>query len=307
MKTLCGLMSGLWILFLALGCTEDPARVIDSASLFRPEQAEQIGRFHRYLLADHDIDYRVLTLNNAVDINAYAIEQFEKLQVGALSKTGRGLLLVIDSNGNRVRLEVSRALEGPYPDALIAYIEQRQMTPFFAARRIVDGILAATELIVTRAQHTQANQGWDDEVWAQASAAGAGATADAQILEADAAIVSSLPKSAFEPEKPSSSMAASDSPEAALQAYLQAMSDRNADADLAIYTDATRAMLKQWVVTPAQMDSIVKAYRNCHAEHTRYNEEETLAVIRYPVGERACAPWFFVGNGDHWQLDLTGA
>ena len=199
MKTICRLMPGLWLLLLALGCSEDPALVVDNARLFRPEQAEQIGKFHRYLLADHDIDYRVLTQNKAVDINAYSIEQFEKLQVGSLSKTGRGLLLVIDNKGNQVRLEVSRALEGPYPDALIAYIEQRQMTPFFAVRRNVDGILAATELIVTRAQHVQANQGWDDEVWAQASAAGAGATADARILEADAAIVSSLPQSAFEP------------------------------------------------------------------------------------------------------------
>lgn len=28
-------------------------------------------------------------------------------------------------------------------------------------------------------------------------------------------------------------------------------------------------MLGQWVVTPAQMDNVVKAYRRCHAEPAR--------------------------------------
>lgn len=289
------------------GCSHKPDYIIDEAGLLDAGQFERVGEFHRYLLADHDIDYRIVTLNEAVDVNEYANRQFDNLKVGSQSAAGRGLLLVIDTAGNRVRLEVSRALEGPYPDAFIAYLQHRQMTPFFSAGRVADGILAATELIVTRAHEAQANQGWDDESGLQASTAGGGATAPAELKdnqqEAPAALSSEPAEAASEQNETLSA----DSPETALQAYLQAMADRNADPDLSIYSDASRAMLQKWVVTPAQMDSIVKAYRNCHAEAAKYNDEQSLAVIRYPVSERSCAPWFFERQGDRWQLDLTGA
>jgi uncharacterized membrane protein YgcG len=66
------------------------------------------------------------------------------------SGTCRGLLLVIDAD--QVRLEVGYTLEGVLPDAFAAYVEHRQMVPFFERGRVADGILSTTELIVTRAQ-----------------------------------------------------------------------------------------------------------------------------------------------------------
>ena len=66
--------------------------------------------------------------------------------------TGRGLLLVVDAEGERVRLEVARELEGVFVDSFVAFIEREQMAPFFAAGRVGDGIVAASELIVGRAE-----------------------------------------------------------------------------------------------------------------------------------------------------------
>lgn len=299
MKVINEFSKALLVLAMLFGCGKEPNFVDDGANLFSPEQTERIATFHRYLLTDHDIDYRVLTLNQETDINRYAGEQFEALQVGSASKGGRGLLLVLDIAGNKVRMEVSRALETVYPDAFVAYLEQRQMTPFFAAGRVADGILATTELIVTRAQHAQANQGWDDESWSRAATSGGGATAAARLHDAEEQADSDNNAREEGDGK-------ANDPEATLQAYLQAMSARNGNPDLGIYSTETRDMLRQWVVTPAQMDNIVRAYRSCHAEAIRYNAEQTLAVIRYPVYERACAPWFFVREGDSWQLDLSG-
>lgn len=289
---------------LLIGCGKEPIFVSDGAALFSAEQTENIATFHRYLLADHDIDYRVVTLTQGVDLNRYASEQFAEMKVGSASKGGRGLLLVLDTAQNKVRLEVSRALEAAYPDAFVAYIEQRQMTPFFAAKRVADGILATTEMIVTRAQHVQKKQGWDDEVWSTAATSGGGATAPARLALHK---VQTPPDNSTQAthEKTKRTPAPS-SPDATLQAYLQAMSSRNANPDLAIYSAETRAMLKQWVVTPAQMDNIVSAYRGCHAEGIRYDATQSLAVIRYPVNERTCSPWFFIREGDQWLLDLTG-
>lgn len=291
--------------FALFGCGKEANFVNDEAKLFSPEQAENVATFHRYLLADHDIDYRVITSTVNGDLNQYATEQFEAQQVGSTSKGGRGLLLVLNTTQNKVRLEVSRALEAAYPDAFIGYIEQRQMTPFFAAGRVADGVLATTEMIVTRAQHAQANQGWDDETWSKASTSGGGATANARLEGKPLQHKQSTANANVNQTNPAKINAASSTPENTLQAYMQAMSERNANPNLNIYTAETRAMLNQWVVTPAQMDNITQAYRGCHAEATRYDAKQTLAVIRYPVSDRACSPWFFIHSNDGWQLDLT--
>lgn len=141
----------------------DTQLVYDEAGLMTPIQREFLGTFHGFLLDDYDIDYRVVTVKGASDIDRYAIERFEELFANSRSGTGRGLLLVVDPVLDRVRLEVAFALEGDFPDAFIAYVENRQMVPFFRNKRIADGILASTELIVDRAKRATANAGLDTE------------------------------------------------------------------------------------------------------------------------------------------------
>jgi uncharacterized protein len=80
--------------------------------------------------------------------------------------------LVIDADQDLVRLEVSYALVGAFPDAFVAYVEQRQMAPFFERGRVADGILATTEMIVTRAQNAAANAGFESEAWIAGSGGG---------------------------------------------------------------------------------------------------------------------------------------
>ena len=101
------------------------------------------------LFKDHDIDYRVLIPRDVQDVDnsTRAYKEFESRKVGTLSRSGRGLLLLVDPYQNEVRLEVSLALEGIYTDAFVSYIQHRQMIPFFQGSRISDGILATTEMI----------------------------------------------------------------------------------------------------------------------------------------------------------------
>jgi uncharacterized protein len=279
---------------LATGCGAPPTGLVDDrAALLDAADRDRIETFHRLLLADHGIDYRLVTVTDSGDIERFAVEAFDKLEVGGHSPNGRGLLLVIDPVRDRVRLEVSAALEGVYLDAFVAYLEQRQMVPFFRRDRVADGILATTEMIVTRAQNAARNAGFDDEPWA-AFTTGAGATSAARLGQRD--------DGAWR-DGPANVTARDDTPGAIVLAYLDAMDARNANPDLPIYSGATRRMLAEWVVTPAQMDNIVAAYRQCHAEAPRL--ESNRAVIRYPPAERACAPWFLVREEGRWRLDLT--
>lgn len=266
-------------------------RVADLAGLLNDRDEDRISRFNAYLLSDHDIDYRILIQRNIDDINRYAASYFHERKVGAASNSGRGLLLVLDPEADEVRLEVSYALEPTYTDAFVAYIERRQMTEFFAANRIADGILATTELLITRA--TNAAKGLDPstEGWAAASGGG-GAKVDARIGEG------SSPR-----RRDDVDIGAGASPREILAQYRQAMDDRNNNPELSIYSGETRAMLSQRVMTPAQMDNVAQSLRKCQPEKLLYTENR--AVLRYPIEERTCSPYFFLREDGQWRLDFT--
>ncbi len=135
---------------------------------------------------------------------------------------------------------------------------------------------------------------------------GAGATAPARLgAGPQAAAREEAPAREEAAAVPAGRTPAGRTPAETLAAYFAAMGARNADPGLDIYTPETRRMLEGWVMTPAQMDNLVKTYRRCHGEPARRGPEGRLAVIRYPPGERACAPWFFQRVGGAWALDLT--
>jgi uncharacterized protein len=276
------------------GASSSLPLVDDGAELLSAAQRQRIAEHHAYLLADHDIDYRVVTARGLGDVNQAAVALFQRLADDGHSKGGRGLLLLIDADADLVRLEVGYALEGVFPDAFAAYIEQRQMVPFFERGRVADGILATTELIVTRAQHAAANAGYETEAW-HAGSGGAGATASAR-LGAGAQPAPTATGAAARPGR---------SPAETLEAYFAAMAARNADPDLAIYTPESRRMLTGWVMTPAQMDNVAKSARSCPPGVTKIAPEGRHAVIRYPAAARGCPPYFLARAEGGWALDFV--
>ncbi|MDX1556808.1 MAG: TPM domain-containing protein [Xanthomonadales bacterium] len=283
-------------LVLAACGRDAPPLVDDEAGLLLPEQVANLTLHHRFLLLDHDIDYRVVTRADGGDVDAAALELFESMSAGERSSRGRGLLLLLDSLGEAVRLEVGYSLEGVFPDAFVAYVENRQMVPFFAEQRVADGILASTELIIDRAQRASRNASWDDEIW-MAGSGGAGATASTR----------AAPGFKTQPAAPQSvtGPGARTSPAGVVAAYLDAMRRRDNNPELEIYTPESRAMMRDWLVTPAQMDQVSRAYESCNAQPVIESADRDRAVIRYPIPERHCAPWFLVRGDGGWQLDLT--
>ena len=286
---------GLLVLLAPSAC-ERVTLVNDGAHLLTDEQTANLVLHHQFLQIDHDIDYRVVTLTGTENIDIAANELFEKISAGSQSARGRGLLLLLDPDLQEVRLEVGYSLEGTFPDAFVAYVEQRQMVPFFVAGRISDGILASTELIIDRAQKASQNASWDDEIW-MAGSGGAGASASTRTAPA----YRTTAPGAESPVLTQTSL----SPEDVVDAYLDAMRRRDANPELDIYTPETRHMLRGRVVTPAQMDQVARAYASCGQPRLIRSGEDDLAVARYPIAQRACAPWFLQRSTAGWQLDLT--
>jgi uncharacterized protein len=288
---------GSALLLAGLACARagaPPPAVTDAAGVLSAEQQQRIARHHDVLLRDHDVDYRVDVATGVGDLLAYGIRRFAELGVGTRSREGRGLLLVLDPAQDRIRLEVGQSLEGVFPDAFVAYLEERQMVPFFRAGRVADAILAATELVVTRAQQAEDRSAFQPP--SRSGAAGGGAQARAAIGAGGDGGFRTGPD-----------VAGAETPEQAVEAYLAAMRARNGSPDLELYTRDTRRMLREWVMTPAQMDAVAAAYRRCPAGAARIDEQGGRAVLRYPVTARPCAPWFLMREEGRWRLDLANA
>lgn len=92
-----------------------------------------------------------------------------------------------------------------------------------------------------------------------------------------------------------------------MERYLKATARRNNRTDLDIYTHNTRQMLKDWTITPAQVDSIARAYRNCGPAKVLRGPSRSgdFAVVRYPLEHRQCSPWFLRREENQWRLDLA--
>jgi len=266
--------------------------VEDEANLLAQTQKEEIEAHHRYLLEDFDIDYRVITKASAGDLVRFGVDRFRAQGIGRESRHGHGLLLVIDPAQNQVRLEVSYSLEGVYTDAFVSYIQREQMLPFFRTGRIGEGILATTELIVQRAVEANEQGSFAER---SSGAGGAGATAPAG-LGGPAVPIDDGPPAPF---------TGGSTPEDTLIAFFAAMRLREASPDLDLYTAATRQMLRERGMTPAQQQMVLAAYSTCPPGEARIGPGGGHAVIRYAPAERRCAPWFFRREDDAWKLDLA--
>jgi uncharacterized protein len=271
----------------AIGFVEDRAELLSDVA------EASITNWHAALLAQYDIDYRVLTtMAPSEDLGALAVQRFEDAGVGKLSSTGRGLLLVVDAEGERVRLEVARELEGAFPDSFVAFIEREQMAPFFAAGRAGDGIVAASELIAGRAEEAIETAALNERA-AAASSAGAGAESRAKVgggYERPTAVLTTDTQAQV-------------SPIDTVTAYLDAMTARNGSAHLDLYTPGTRQMLAGHVATRGQMDNLVRTYRSC--PQARVREQGDFAVVDYLGDSGRCSPWFLERSADgRWRLDL---
>ena len=267
--------------------------VEDQAELLSGPAEASITDWHAALLAQYDIDYRVLTVTGTKDLSALAVRRFEEAGVGGLSATGRGLLLVVDAEGERVRLEIARELESVFVDSFVAFIEREQMAPFFAAGRVGDGIVAASELIAGRAETAIATSALD-EPGVVASSAGGGAESKAGVGRGYDRPIATV----------ASDSGAKASPLDTVTVYLAAMAAHDGSSDLDLYTPETRAMMAGHVVTRGQMDNLVRSYQDC--PQARVREQGGFAVVTYP-GDPAgrCAPWFLARGADGlWRLDL---
>ncbi len=287
------------LLIVVAGCSRPLAgdRLNDEAAVLLPAAEERIAAFQLSLLSEYDVELAVdIPKDPPPDLEAYAHRLMQKKRVGSLTGAARGVLLLIDVNGEVVRLEVGTDLEHVLPDAFVSRIERNQMAPFFREGRVGDGIEATVELIVAQVAEAVAGSEYvvEDEKEVSDFSTGGGARARTPI---------GLPQDRPTPPASGREFPAGSSPADVMASYVEILALRDGFPYFRVYTPATRAFLASRLVTPAQQDN---EHRRLMAVLDRfgYVVKDSLAVARVE-GERNVPPYFFRRGRTGWMLDLV--
>ena len=94
------------MLLVLSGCTDGAGKagfVEDRAGLLTDGQRERIDRFNRYLFDELDIHLKTVILKDSpTDINATAVDLFDRLWLGGAARGAKGVLFLIDPVGKQV-------------------------------------------------------------------------------------------------------------------------------------------------------------------------------------------------------------
>jgi len=255
----------------------------------------QYRDYNEALLERFDIDFRTITTTASDDIDIFANKEFENLQTKSRSKTGKAILMVINTAQDKVRLEVSMALEAVYTDAFISYIERKGFVPYFRNDTIADAIYMATELVMDRANDAKVGKEFMPPM--ESKSIGAGAKAKAHIGKVD------------EGAKKGNnvSVSSSDKPKDILNKHLKALKAHNTNPNLDIFSDATKKFFQTWTVTEINQNNEIRFLEPCmQSKVFTYSFDGNYAVgMNHPVKQRTCTPHFFKKEQGKWRLDIA--
>jgi len=300
-KIVCFIIFGIVMLQGCRFFQKDAPFVVDRAGLLTNAESEHINALLPPLLKQLDIHIQVVILKESPsNLDERAVELFETFALGSQTRGAKGVLFLIDPLGQQVRVEIGYDLEAIYPDAFIAYISHKQMTPFFQANQIGPGIEAAVELLVNRALGRIAASDYvidetPSETQPSEYSGGAGARTTVKIGSGT-------------PDKPISALAArfgpQPSPLQALEVYQEILRLHIKDPNLGVYTPETRKFFVQWVVTDAQQDNAFRQLQHILPQ-SEVRQQGNLAVIRYPLDNRQANPYFLRRGKKGWMLDFA--
>jgi len=285
---------------LTAGCERsalDERAVVDQADLLSPQATQRIESLAHSMLKHNGVQLQVVTLNGApLDIDAAALHWMEEHHVGQLTGGARGVVLMVDPVSEQVRVEIGYDLEGVFSDVVVARIEHDQMAPFFAANRVGDGIEASLELLVAERPENEVVPTLGME--GRYSGGGGAVTTvpiDKPLSPEFSGPMSEAVRNRFIPQA---------TPLAALECYRQILEEHVKDAELRLYTPATREFFASWLVTDAQQNNERRDLEQSLSRAEVF-EKGPLAVVRFPLDNRQWSPYFFERCEEGWQLDFS--
>ena len=275
--------------------------VLDRAGVIPPQDLPRFEQYMGWILRESGVDVRFVFLpdTGGNSIEMLATDLMDQLQIGGRVGQERGVLLLYDMQGQRLKVEVGYGLEAWFPDAFVNYLVEDHARMFFSSGDISLGLRLMLRLLQHRIREAVMGNDFDpralDKVRPLTHLSG-GAGVSAAVGIGDAA--NSAPTVA-----PADLMAfpAGDSPTDAYYRYLDWLSHWPLSPQVDLLTPDSRNYLASMRISPAYAEFILLGE---YGKRFKVVEREDLALL-YFTNTPFVSPHFFLRQDGRWRMNLA--
>lgn len=255
---------------------------------------------------DLGIDVRVATRRaGGEDVAPLAERLFRELGVGKDAPTG-GILIVLDADGGRARIEVSYSLEGLLPDAFLSQIARDQLVPYASHRAAGMAVMDVVHYLRSRLLDAVASGALDlaalphsDRLERLLASRSGGGGAQVSLPE----LPSHTEYKRIVPAAERARYAPSQDPLETAEALQRARRDLVGDPTLELFTEGSRVMRARYPIAPFEEWLRAEAYERSHPLDLKVQGDHAFLTSQSPA--RDFVPVLMVREGGLWRVDLV--
>ena len=265
--------------------------VFDYAHLLKYTK-ENMEEHLKYFKEKYGIEMLIVTIPSlkGKSISEVASRMFTSWNIGR-DNQGKGILLLLSDKEKLIKVEVGYGAEGVFTDLFCGYIERKQLKPYFKNNQVDEGLSAAREEFIGRAEGRLT----DEEIRRKMKgylSAGAGIKRKVEIGEF------SQREELSEEEK--EYFSAQSTPEELLKRWMEEIKKCISDPALEMYTEESRVLMRG---IPKSSKALCRDLYRRYSRPYEIKVKGDYAVILYP-GSRKEGPMFMKRTDKGWQVDI---
>jgi hypothetical protein len=226
------------------------------------------------------------------------VDLMAQLQIGQQTGQQRGLLLLYDMQGQRLKIEVGYGLEAWFPDVFVNYLVQEHAKTFFASGNPSLGLRLMLRLLQNRMREAVIGNDFDPRTIDKASelaylSGGAG-------VNAAVALGTNAESKQNSPPESNVAFTAGKTPTSAYHTYLNWLANWPMDPNAKFFTPESRQYLASLPSSPAYAEFILLGE---YGKQFKVVERGDLALL-YFTNTPFVSPHFFIKVDGLWHMDL---
>ena len=273
---------------------------MDKAGVIPPQDLPRFDQYMSWIMRESGVDVRFVFLPGIGDksIETAAAELMDQLQIGGRTGQERGILLLYDMHGRRLKIEVGYGLEGWFPDAFVNYLVENHARMFFSSDDLSLGLRLMLHLLQHRIREAVIGNDFDPRVLAKLEPLGhlsGGAGVSAAVGLGDGAV--HVPEAAAVDPM---AYPSANSPAEVYHGYLDWLSRWPLSPRVDMFTPDSRRYLASLRISPAYAEFILLAE---YGKRFKIVERNDLALL-YFTDTPFSSPHFFVRQEGRWRMDI---
>ncbi|WP_373975465.1 TPM domain-containing protein [Chitinibacter sp. SCUT-21] len=275
------------------------SHIIDKADFIPVVDIPRFEQYMSWILRESGIDVRMVFLPNMGNkpIETLAVDLMSQMQIGKQTGQQRGILLLYDVQGQRLKVEVGYGLEAVFPDVFVNYLVEKHTKTFFASGDVSLGLRLMLRLLQHRMREAVIGNDFDPRTISIASelphlSGGAG-------VKSELEVGTTRNKPVAQPNN-ADALPPGPSPTIAYQTYLTWLSTWPLNSNAGFLTTESRQYLASLPTSPAYAEYI---FLSEYGKQFKVIERGDLALL-YFTDTPFVSPHFFIQTDGVWQMDL---